>query len=365
DTSNEVRESLDAPMVEKLLSDDKLEKKIVFPTVVKIEFFRPKQQEKPVKYAEMYRLTTITIKGKGNMVPIAFLMKNGLKAVNTASQKVNIAKGKFYTAMPKAVNTTRLNSAVVNVVRANQGHLQKEDQGYVDSRCSRHMIGNMSYLSDLKEFDGGYVTFGGGAKGGKITSKGTLKTSKLDFEDATAKAKTVNEEVQIQALVDGKKVIVTETSVRRALQLKDAEGIECLPNATIFAELERMGVTPLFETMMVEAPEELGEGLEIPTDPQHTHTIIQPSTSQPQKKQSRRKQRKDTEVPQPSGSTELITDEAANEEHVPVHSNDPLLSGEDRLKLNKLMELCTNLSQRVLDLENTKSSQSAEITKLK
>ncbi|GJX75266.1 hypothetical protein Tco_0313861 [Tanacetum coccineum] len=49
-----------------------------------------------------------------------------------------------------------------------------------------------------------------------------------------------NGEVQIQALVDGKKVIVTETSVRRALQLKDAEGTECLPNATIFAELERM-----------------------------------------------------------------------------------------------------------------------------
>ncbi|GKB67854.1 hypothetical protein Tco_0929266 [Tanacetum coccineum] len=74
---------------------------------------------------------------------------------------------------------------------------------------------------------------------------------------------------------------------------------------------------------------------------------------------------KDTEVPQPSGSTEPITDEAANEEHVPVHSNDPLLSNEDRLKLNELMELCTNLSQRVLDLENTKTSQAVEITKLK
>ncbi|GJX39200.1 hypothetical protein Tco_0252503 [Tanacetum coccineum] len=74
---------------------------------------------------------------------------------------------------------------------------------------------------------------------------------------------------------------------------------------------------------------------------------------------------KDTEVPQPSGSTEPITDEAANEEHVPIHSNDPLLSGEDRLKLNELMELCTNLSQRVLDLENTKTSQAAEIAKLK
>ncbi|GJW71391.1 hypothetical protein Tco_0128308 [Tanacetum coccineum] len=62
---------------------------------------------------------------------------------------------------------------------------------------------------------------------------------------------------------------------------------------------------------------------------------------------------------------EPITDEAANEEHVPIHSNDPLLSGKDRLKLNELMELCTNLSQRVLDLENIKTSQAAEIAKLK
>ncbi|GJW46945.1 hypothetical protein Tco_0078591 [Tanacetum coccineum] len=63
------------------------------------------------------------------------------------------------------------------------GHPEKEDQGYVDSGCSRHMTWNMSYLSNFKEFDGGYVTFGGGAKGRKITSKETLKTSKLDFED--------------------------------------------------------------------------------------------------------------------------------------------------------------------------------------
>nr|GEV23457.1 ribonuclease H-like domain-containing protein [Tanacetum cinerariifolium] len=41
----------------------------------------------------------------------------------------------------------------------------------------------MSYLSDFKEFDGEYVTFGGGAKGGRINGKGTLKTCKLDFED--------------------------------------------------------------------------------------------------------------------------------------------------------------------------------------
>ncbi|GJY99538.1 ribonuclease H-like domain-containing protein [Tanacetum coccineum] len=101
DTSNKVRESPDAPMAEKLVSDDKLEKKTVFPTVAKIEF----------------------------------------------------------------------------------GHPQKEDQGYVDSGSSRHMTGNMSYLSDFKEFDREYVTFGGEAKGGKIIGKGTLKTGKLDFED--------------------------------------------------------------------------------------------------------------------------------------------------------------------------------------
>ncbi|GJW22136.1 putative ribonuclease H-like domain-containing protein [Tanacetum coccineum] len=72
-----------------------------------------------------------------------------------------------------------------------------------------------------------------------LTVNPTIYTSCIKQFWATTKAKIVNREVHIQALVDGKKVIVTETSVRRALQLKDAEGSECLPNATIFAELER------------------------------------------------------------------------------------------------------------------------------
>ncbi|GKF33675.1 hypothetical protein Tco_0106875, partial [Tanacetum coccineum] len=58
--SKEVRESPDTLLVEKFISDDKLEKKTGSPT--KIEFVRPKQQEKPVrklvKYAEMYRSQT-------------------------------------------------------------------------------------------------------------------------------------------------------------------------------------------------------------------------------------------------------------------------------------------------------------------
>ncbi|GJU23748.1 hypothetical protein Tco_1157090 [Tanacetum coccineum] len=59
----------------------------------------------------------------------------------------------------------------------------------------------------------------------------------------------------------------------------------------------------------------MGEGLANPTDPYHTPTIIQPLTSQPQKKQKpRRPKRKDTEIPQSSGPTGNVADEAVNEE---------------------------------------------------
>ncbi|GJT26607.1 putative ribonuclease H-like domain-containing protein [Tanacetum coccineum] len=229
DISNEVRESSNAPLVEELVSDDKLEKKTIFPTVAKIEFVRPKQQEKPVrkpvKYAEMYRLNAITIKGKGwNMASRAVLMKTGLRPLNNV-RTVNIAHPKttVYSArpMPKSINTARPNSTVVNAVRENQVNAVKalacwvwrptklnsasitlKRHNYVDAQgrkkknekkniqvsdglglqsgLRKDMTGNMSYLSDFKDFDRGYVTFGGGSKRGKIHSKGTLKTGKFD-----------------------------------------------------------------------------------------------------------------------------------------------------------------------------------------
>ncbi|GKC79226.1 hypothetical protein Tco_1130000, partial [Tanacetum coccineum] len=221
--------------------------------------------------------------------------------------------------------------------------------------------------------------------------------------------KTVNGEVQLQALVDGKKIIITEASVRRDLQLNDEECTDCLPNATIFEELTRIGAkttawnefsstmasviiylatnqkfnfskyifesmvknldnagkflmyprfvqvfleeqlegmsnhkriyvtpshtkkifrnmrrvregfsgrdTPLFPTMMVQAQQEQSEGSTMPTDPQHTPTIIQPSTSQLQKKQRLgRPKRKDTEIPHSSIPSDNIADEAVNKE---------------------------------------------------
>ncbi|GJU31144.1 putative ribonuclease H-like domain-containing protein [Tanacetum coccineum] len=56
-----------------------------------------------------------------------------------------------------------------------------DDKGYWDSGCSRHMTGNISYMSEYEPYNGGYVSFGHG--GGKITSKGTIKTGKLEFEN--------------------------------------------------------------------------------------------------------------------------------------------------------------------------------------
>ncbi|GKD06670.1 ribonuclease H-like domain-containing protein, partial [Tanacetum coccineum] len=102
--------------------------------------------------------------------------------VSTVSPNINIASHNYFLTDDMAEEQVQTNMTLM-VFSDSEGHPQKEDQGYVDSGCSRHMTRNMSYLLDFKEFDGGYVTFGGGAKGGKITGKGTLKTGKLDFED--------------------------------------------------------------------------------------------------------------------------------------------------------------------------------------
>ncbi|GJY93516.1 hypothetical protein Tco_0509298 [Tanacetum coccineum] len=47
-----------------------------------------------------------------------------------------------------------------------------DEKGVIDSGCSRHMTGNMSYLTDFKEINEGHVAFGGNSKRGKITGRG-------------------------------------------------------------------------------------------------------------------------------------------------------------------------------------------------
>nr|GEW97348.1 hypothetical protein [Tanacetum cinerariifolium] len=237
----------------------------------------------------------------------------------------------------------------------------------------------------------------------------TLTTAKLKVNAARHKFTTVrfnlmllrniNEEAQIHAKVDGKKVIVSEETIRRDLKFEDEGGFDYLSNEVIFKQL---------------SPMDMGKGSTMPSAPQHTPPIIQPTTSKPQKKQKPRKpRRQDTELPQTSVPTETVVDEAINEElydslervtttttsfdpeqdrgggprrqdttrdtiahtrseNVSKQSNNPplsrfntLRSGKDILKLNELMELCTKLSERVLNLETTKTAQAKEISSLK
>ncbi|GKB35480.1 hypothetical protein Tco_0880422 [Tanacetum coccineum] len=183
---------------------------------------------------------------KKNLVPRGVLMKSGLVSVNTARQ-VNTAHSKttvnaarlisclsktihstvqkpiykntafknsninqrVNTVRGKNVNTDRSNAVLnavkgnnVNVVKAsacwvwkpkhkvlNHGNPQidLQDQRVIDSGCSRHMTKNMSYFTNYKEIDGGYVAFGGNLKGEKITGKGTIKTGNLNFENVYLK----------------------------------------------------------------------------------------------------------------------------------------------------------------------------------
>ncbi|GJR15946.1 hypothetical protein Tco_0798598 [Tanacetum coccineum] len=215
-----------------------------------------------------------------------------------------------------------------------------------------------------------------------LTVNPTIYISCIEQFWSTGVVKTINGEVQLHVLVDGKKIIISEASVRRDLKLEDEEV-------------------------------ELGEGSAIPTDPHHTPTIIE-SSSQPQKIQKPRKpKRNDTQIPQPSDPSDNVVDEAIHKElgdslmkanttasgleaeqdsgggprcqetmgdtivqtrfeNVSKLSNDSLLargntlrSDEDRLKLNKLMELCTTLPKKILDLEMTKTTQANEIVSLK
>nr|GEV37183.1 hypothetical protein [Tanacetum cinerariifolium] len=110
-------------------------------------------------------------------------------AVLTQSKPVSHTAVRPVSAALPNITVTRPRHAhqVVSVVSAVQGkqgtwgnpQQALKDKGVIDSGCSRHMKGNMSYLSDFEELNGGYAAFGGNLKGGKITSKGKIKTGNL------------------------------------------------------------------------------------------------------------------------------------------------------------------------------------------
>nr|GEU35450.1 putative ribonuclease H-like domain-containing protein [Tanacetum cinerariifolium] len=116
--------------------------------------------------------------------------------VHTNMPLMAFSDSKANTARPRVVYTARPYIAPINTVRAkrinaikgstswvwrptrpNGASLVFTRHNYIDAR------GNITYLSDFKEFDGGYVTFRGEAHGGRFSSKGTLKTDSLDFKN--------------------------------------------------------------------------------------------------------------------------------------------------------------------------------------
>ncbi|GKE54769.1 hypothetical protein Tco_1489925, partial [Tanacetum coccineum] len=158
--SDDSKENFDNSLVKEQVSKDtssfvesslNVDKETVFPVDKKVESVKPKNHEKPIKklvrYAEMYR----------SQIPRGIQRNwNGSKFNQLG---INIAKAQAVnTARPQAVNNARLktvktarpNSAIVNAVRVNQ----------------ENVIKTSAYF---KEFDGGYVTFGGRAHGGRIS----------------------------------------------------------------------------------------------------------------------------------------------------------------------------------------------------
>nr|GEW02560.1 putative ribonuclease H-like domain-containing protein [Tanacetum cinerariifolium] len=115
------------------------------------------------------------------------------KAHSLVKRPINQRPATKNSHFNKKVTTVKVNK--VNVVQgtkgnakkasANWGNLQQalKDKCVIDSGCSRHMTGNISFLSDFDEINEGYVAFGGNPKGGKIYGKGKIKTCKLDFDD--------------------------------------------------------------------------------------------------------------------------------------------------------------------------------------
>ncbi|GJT37587.1 ribonuclease H-like domain-containing protein [Tanacetum coccineum] len=121
-----------------------------------------------------YKRTALTKRSNNQNI------NTGRQTVNTVRQNVNTVRARGFNAVkPSACWVWR----PIKPNGASLSNSQLNDKEFVDSGSSRHMSGNIAHLSDFKDFDGGYVTFGGGANGGRITGKGTIKTDKLDFDD--------------------------------------------------------------------------------------------------------------------------------------------------------------------------------------
>ncbi|GJR62842.1 hypothetical protein Tco_1505004 [Tanacetum coccineum] len=195
-----------------------------------------------------------------------------------------------------------------------------------------------------------------------VVANSTTEVEYVAASSCCRQVKTINGEVQLHALVDGKKIIITKASVRRDLHLADEEGVDCLPNSTIFEQLTLMGPKTTawieFSSTMASAiiyeavHKELGDSL------------IRAATTA-----------SSLEVKQDSGKINETQSKATLNESSSQGTTSrggPRCQetmrdtiAQARLKLDELMALCTTLQNQVLDLEKTKTTQHNEIASLK
>nr|GEX05952.1 retrovirus-related Pol polyprotein from transposon TNT 1-94 [Tanacetum cinerariifolium] len=225
-----------------------------------------------------------------------------------------------------------------------------------------------------------------------------LKTDGFEQIVDFLNANQIKYALTLQALIDGKKVVIIEASIRHDLKLNDAEGTSCLPNAMIFEELARIGYEKPYEKLT------FYKAFFSPQWKFFIHTILQCLSAKTtswnefsstmasaiiclannQKSNFSKyildnlKKNLEADVPfymflrrkekKERKETKVFLTELPTEDQVPTTFNDPLPSGEDSMPLKKLMVLCTNLSNKVLDLENEviniKSSYKAKIAEL-
>nr|GEX12197.1 putative ribonuclease H-like domain-containing protein [Tanacetum cinerariifolium] len=109
-------------------------------------------------------------KPQKHMVPIAVLTQSK-PVLNTVVRQVSAVVPRIMVTRPRLAHpiVTKSKSPI-------RRHIPRSPSLKTSNSPPR---GNMSYLSDFEELNGGYVTFGGNPKGGKITGKGKIKTGNL------------------------------------------------------------------------------------------------------------------------------------------------------------------------------------------
>nr|GEY95840.1 putative ribonuclease H-like domain-containing protein [Tanacetum cinerariifolium] len=151
--------------------------------VLKISVTRPKQA-KP-----MVTKPNLPTRMHTNQSPSSKVSTSSSRVTAVKALVVNAAQGmqgkwEWRPKCPILDHVSHNTSASITLKRFDYNDVRgRSKSGVIDSGCSRHMIRNMSYLSDFEELNGGYVAFDGNPKGGKISRKGKIRTGKLDFDD--------------------------------------------------------------------------------------------------------------------------------------------------------------------------------------